>query len=342
MLVDLRSDTVTRPTPEMRRAMAEAEVGDDVFGEDPTVNLLQERSAELLGLESALFVPSGTMANQVSIAAHTHPGDEVICERESHIYYYEAAAPAVLSGVQIFPIAGLSGILSPGQIEEAVRPENVHHPRTSLIEIENTHNRAGGTIYPIETLKAIRQVADRHGIAMHLDGARLWNASVASGVPMKDYASYFDTVSLCFSKGLGAPVGSIIAGGKAFIDQAKKVRKRFGGGMRQAGVLAAAALYAMDHHVGRLSEDHRNARRLAEGLAEIPGLMVDVSLVQTNMVFIDYPAGKEALSLLLERLRQVGVLVLATGPARMRAVTHLEVNADGIETAIAAFRRAVG
>jgi threonine aldolase len=342
MIVDLRSDTVTRPTPDMRRAMAEADVGDDVFGEDPTVNRLQERIAELLGCEAALFVPSGTMANHVSIAAHTHPGDEVICEKDAHIFYYEAGAPASLSGVQIFPLAGTAGILDPVQIEEAIRPDNVHHPRTALIEIENTHNRAGGAVYPIETLRAIRQVASRHGIAMHMDGARLWNASTASGVPMKEYAACFDSVSVCFSKGLGAPVGSAVAGSRPFIDKAKRIRKRFGGGMRQAGVLGAAALYAMEHHVGRLAEDHRNARRLAEGLAHIPGLTADPSTVQTNIVFVDCPAGGEALSAFIGRLQREGVLVMATGPTRLRAVTHLDVTEEGIEIAIAVFRQAAG
>ena len=338
-ICDLRSDTVTKPSPAMREAMANAEVGDDVFGEDPTVNRLQARTAELLGKEAGLFVASGTMGNQVSIKALTQPGDEVIVEADSHICNYEAGAPALLSGVQLLPLAGRRGVFTADDAQRAVRPDNVHHPRTRLIVVENTHNRAGGTVWPIEEIRRLRALADRHGLLMHLDGARLWNASVATGIALKEYARYFDTVTVCFSKGLGAPVGSLVAGSRDFVVRARRCRKVFGGGMRQAGVLAAAAEYALDHNIERLREDHEKAKRLAEAVASLPGLSVDMAAVQTNMVFVDLEPATCSGNQAVGDLQSEGVLVLATGPNRLRCVLHLDVNQEAVAAAIRAFER---
>lgn len=337
-VVDLRSDTVTRPGPEMRRAMAEAEVGDDVFEEDPTVNLLQERVAALLGKEAALFVPSGTMANQVSIRTHTFPGDEVIIEADSHPVLSEVAAAAALSGVQFRTLHGRRGVLRAQQVADAIRVPDIHRPVSRLICLENTHNFGGGTIYPLDEILRIRQVANRHGLAMHLDGARLLHACVATGIPPQEYATPFDSVSICLSKGLGAPVGSVIAGSREFILRARKNRKMFGGGMRQAGILAAAGLYALEHNVERLAQDHANAKILAEALAELPGIRLDPQEVETNIVIMDISAsGMEPVEV-QARLREQGVLVLPFGKGRLRAVTHLDVNRKGINRAIEAFR----
>src|SRR6516225_1198839 len=256
-IIDLRSDTVTRPTPGMRAAMAAAEVGDDVFGDDPSVNRLQERVAALLGKEAALFVPSGTMSNQICVKVHTQPGDELLCEANCHIYNYEAGGPAVLAGVTCRTIEGDYGVLDVSQLEDKIRPVNDHLVRTRLVCLENTHNRGGGRVYPLEKIQAISTWAHANGLMMHLDGARLWNAIVATGIPAAEWGRHFDSVSVCFSKGLGAPVGSALAGSHDFITRARRIRKRFGGGMRQAGVIAAAALYALDHHIDRLAEDHR-------------------------------------------------------------------------------------
>src|SRR5947199_5408497 len=272
MVIDLRSDTVTRPTPGMRAAMAAAEVGDDVFGEDPTVNRLQDRVAALLGKEAALFVPSGTMSNQVAVKAHTQPGDELLCESACHVYNFEAGGPAVLSGVTCRTIEGDHGILELSQLEDKIRAQNDHLVRTRIVSLENTHNRGGGRIYPLEKIQAISEWAHKNGLVMHLDGARLWNAVAASGVSAATWAANFDTVSVCFSKGLGAPIGSALAGSREFIARARRIRKLFGGGMRQAGIAAAAALHALDHHIDRLAEDHRNARVLAQAIADSPGL----------------------------------------------------------------------
>jgi len=259
-IIDLRSDTLTKPTPGMREAIANAKVGDDVYGEDPSINKLQKRVAELLGKETAIFVPSGTMANQISIKCHTVPGDEVICEANSHIFNYEGGSPAFLSGVQLHPLPGTYGVFSPEQIKPALRSQDSHYPQSSLITLENTHNRAGGTIFPLDTIKAIKELADFYDLRMHLDGARLWNAHVETGIPLNEYGKYFDSVSVCFSKGLGAPVGSVITGSIEFINKAHRYRKMLGGGMRQAGILAAAALYALDYHLERLADDHKRAK----------------------------------------------------------------------------------
>ena len=261
--IDLRSDTVTRPTPGMRRAMAEAEVGDDVFGDDPTIKALEQRTADLMGKEAAVFVPSGTMANQIAVGVHTRPGDEVLCGARSHVYVWEGGGMARLSGVTARTFEGDGGLMSLDDVRDAIRPDDPHYVRTRLVCLENTHNRAGGRVHPMESVAAIARWARGHNLLMHLDGARLMNAVVASGRPAREWAQHFDTVSICFSKGLGAPVGSALAGSGEAIRRARRLRKLFGGGMRQAGILAAAALYALEHHVDRLAEDHANARLLA-------------------------------------------------------------------------------
>jgi len=337
--IDLRSDTVTRPTPAMRRAMAEAEVGDDVFGEDPTVNRLQEMTAELLGTEAALFVASGTMGNQICIRCHTQPGDELICEAGAHFLHYEAGAMAGLSGVQARPITGERGVITARQIEAMLRGETYYFPRSRLITIENTHNLAGGVIFPLAEMAQIRQLANARGLAMHLDGARLWNASATAGIPLRDYVQHFDSVSVCFSKGLGAPVGSAIAGRKDFIAQARRIRKMFGGGMRQAGIIAAAAIYALEHHRERLAEDHAHARRLAEALHGQGGIDIDLATVQTNIVIMDIAQTKLTVPVALAALKNEGVLVGPFGATTLRAVTHLDVSREAIERAVAAITK---
>jgi threonine aldolase len=338
-LIDLRSDTVTRPTPAMRRMMAEAEVGDDVFGEDPTVNRLQEMLAEILGTEAVLFVASGTMGNEICIRCHTQPGDELICEAGTHFLHYESGAMAALSGVQARTIVGQRGVITARQIEAALRGETYYFPRSRLITIENTHNLAGGTIFPLEEIAPIRQLANSHGLAMHLDGARLWNASVASGVALRDYVQHFDSVVVSFSKGLGAPIGSAIAGTKDFIAQARRLRRMFGGAMRQAGIIAAAAIYGLEHHRERLVEDHANARRLAEALLGCGGIDIDLETVQTNIVIMDIAKTKLAMPAAIEALKKEGVLVVPFGATTLRAVTHLDVSRSDIDFVIAAFQK---
>lgn len=341
-LIDLRSDTVTRPTPGMRQAMAEAEVGDDVFGEDPTVNHLQEIVAELLGAEAALFVASGTMGNQISLHCQTQPGDEIICEAGAHFLHYEAGAMAALSSVQARPLAGAHGVITAGQIEAALRGEAYYFPRSRLIALENTHNLAGGTIFPLEEIKRIRRLANQHGLAMHLDGARLWNACAATGIAPKEYAQHFDSVSVCFSKGLGAPIGSAVAGSKEFIAKARRFRKMLGGGMRQVGIIAAAAIYALAHHRERLAEDHANARRLAEALHGHAGMEIDLSTVQTNIVIINIAKSKLGVAAACEALKEKGVGVAPFGATTLRAVTHLDVSAADLDRAIAVFHNVFG
>ena len=283
--IDLRSDTVTRPSPEMRKAMFEAEVGDDVFQEDPTVNELQDYAAELLGKEAALFVSSGVMGNQLCLNVLTNPGDEVICEKDSHIFNYESGSPAKLSGIQLYPLDGKLGVITPDQVESAIRPLSAYYmPRTKVIEAENTHNRAGGTIQPLDNIIELGKFAKKYNLYYHLDGARIWNASIASGIPVKEYAEHFDTISCCLSKGLGAPVGSLIAGSKDFIKEAFRIRKSWGGGMRQVGILAAAGLYALKNNISRLEEDHRKAKMLAEVLGGMKSIRIDLDAVQTNII----------------------------------------------------------
>jgi threonine aldolase len=329
-MVDLRSDTVTTPTPEMRRAMAEAEVGDDVFMEDPTVLRLEALAAERLGKEAALFVTSGTQGNQVSLMAHTERGDEIILDENCHIFNYEVAALAVLSAVQARTLRGRDGILDPADVRDAIRPPNIHYPRNSLICLETTHNRGGGAVYPLETLQEIRRIATEHGLAIHLDGARLFNACVATGVPAKEVAAQADSVTFCLSKGLGAPVGSVVTGSRNFIDKARRARKMLGGGMRQAGVIAAAGIVALETMVERLRDDHANARRLAEGLARLPGIEIDPDRVQTNIVIFDMARTDLDAPGLVLKLAGHGVKSFAVGPHRIRMVTHKDVDRTGI------------
>ena len=330
--IDLRSDTVTKPSEAMRKVMLNAEVGDDVYKEDPTANKLQEYAAELLGKEAALFVPTGLMGNQICLNVLTNPGDEVICERTAHIFQYESGTPAKLSGIQLNLIEGKNGIITPSQIEPLIRLESAYYmPRTKAIEIENTHNVAGGTVFPIEVIKEVRQLADKYNLFMHLDGARLWNASVASGVSVKDYAGYFNTVSVCLSKGLGAPIGSIIAGDKSIIDEAFRVRKAIGGGMRQVGIIAAAGLFALQNNIDRLKEDHYKANLLAEHLSKFENVEVDMASVQTNMLMFK-PIGM-SVDEVLNRLSNEGILAGQGGYGVVRFVTHLDVSFDEIERA---------
>jgi threonine aldolase len=340
-LIDLRSDTVTRPTPAMKAAMMAAELGDDVFHEDPTVNRLEERLASLLGKEAALFVPSGTMSNQICVKAHTQPGDELLCEANCHIYNYEAGGPAALSGVTCRTVEGEYGVLTVGQLQGKIRPANEHLVRTRLVCLENTHNRGGGKVFPLENIRAISTWARANGLAMHLDGARLWNAIVVTGVPALEWARHFDSVSVCFSKGLGAPLGSALAGPRDFIARGRRIRKLFGGGMRQAGVAAAAALYALDHHVERMAEDHRNARVVAQAVADTSGLRLDPPEVETNLVFFDVDPDLGTAAEVAAALKQRGVLVLPTAPQRIRACTHLDVSAALAERAAQVLRQAV-
>ena len=340
--IDLRSDTVTRPTPDMRKAMAEAEVGDDVFGEDPTVNTLQEKVARLLGKEDALFVPSGTMANQLSIKSHTQPGDEVIIESSSHPYNFEGGAGAALSGIQFHCLKGTRGILDGSQIEEAIRPADHHFPVTKLVCLENTHNRGGGSIYPLEKMADIYRLAQSKGLLVHLDGARLWNASVAAGIKPREYAQWADSVSVCLSKGLGAPIGSLVAGPKLFIDRVHRFRKMFGGGMRQVGIIAAAGIYALDHHLERLKEDHQNAKRLAVGLKELKGVSIEPKHVETNIVIFDIADTGMTASQVAEAIKKEGVLIHAFGKTQIRLVTHLDASNDDIEGALKAFEKVFG
>jgi threonine aldolase len=342
-VVDLRSDTITRPTPSMRRAMAEAEVGDDVFGEDPTVNRLEGMAAERLGKEAALFVPSGTMANLASLFAHCGRGDEVILGDQSHTYIYEQGGIAVLGSIHPRPLHNEpDGTIDLHAIEAAIRPENVHFPRTRLISLENTHNRCHGSSLSLSYLAAVREVADRYGLKVHLDGARLFNAAVARAVEAREIAAWADSVSFCFSKALAAPIGSVVCGSRAFIAEARRARKVLGGGMRQAGVLAAACIVALEEMVDRLADDHANARGLAEGLVDVGGLSIDPALVTTNMVYVEVERKDMTSQLLAERLSAEGVLVLPTNPHRIRAVTHYQVTPDDIHQALDAFRRVMG
>jgi threonine aldolase len=339
--IDLRSDTATRPTPAMRAAMQAAEVGDDVFREDPCVNRLEERLAALLGKDAALFVPSGTMSNQICVRVHTQPGDELLCDVNCHIYNFEAGGPAVLSGVTCRTLEGDGGVLDVTQLSDKIRGANDHLVRTRLVCLENTHNRGGGRVYPLEKIRAISAWTHAQGLALHLDGARLWNAAVATGVAPHVWAEPFDSVSVCFSKGLGAPVGSALAGPRDFVTRARRVRKLFGGGMRQAGVLAAAALYALDHHVERLAEDHRNAQVVAAAVADTPGLRLTPPDVETNLVWFDVEPELGTARDVAAALKQQGVLVHVAGPRTLRACTHLDVSAAQAERAADVLRRAV-
>ncbi len=332
-VIDLRSDTMTRPTPGMRRAMAEAEVGDDTFGEDPTVNRLQEKLAAMLGKEAAVYVPSGTMSNQIGVRVHCGPGDEFLCEAGCHIYNYEQGAFAQLSGVVARPVEGEYGALRLEQLVDLIRPENVHLVRTRAVCLENTHNRGGGRVLPYDEVERISQWARSHGLAMHLDGARLFNAQVATGIKAADWAKHFDTVSVCFSKGLGAPVGSALAGTREMMNKALRHRKLFGGTMRQAGIIAAGALYALENHIERLAEDHANARRLADAIRSIDGLDLRPPQVDTNLVIYRVDPRLGTAPDFSARLKRRGLLISAFGGQMMRAVTHLDVNQSHIDRA---------
>jgi len=336
-LVDLRSDTVTRPTPAMRRAMAEAEVGDDVYGEDPTVRKLEELAAGLVGHEAALFVPSGTMGNQIAIHLLAAPGSEVIVEEGTHVYNYELGAMATWTGAVPRVLRGRRGILEPGDVTRALWPAEDYYTRTSMLVLENTHNHAGGVVLRPERQAALVAAARAAGLAVHLDGARIWNAAVALGVPVASVAAGVDSVMFCLSKGLGAPVGSMLCGGRDRMREARTVRKRMGGGMRQVGVLAAAGLVALEDPAPRIAADHRRARRLAEGIADLRQLRIDPAEVETNIVIADVvpPATDAAL---LEGLRSRRVLAGTMGPGRIRFVTHSDVDDGSIEHAIDALR----
>jgi threonine aldolase len=333
-VVDLRSDTVTRPTPEMRRAMAEAEVGDDVYGEDPTVNRLESRAAELFGKEAALFVPTGCMGNLISIKVWTHHGDEVICDERSHVNLYELASMSAIAGCMPRIARGEDGILTWEQIEAVIRPKIYYDSQTALICLENTHNMAGGIVYPTLQVEDICEHAHAVGLKVHMDGARIFNAAVALGEDVGRITRRVDSVMFCLSKGLGAPVGSMIVGTRSFIEKARVYRKMFGGGMRQAGVLAAASLVALERSPKRLHIDHENARRLAEGIAEIPSLRIDPKKVRTNIVIFDCSkTGKTGVQC-CEALSSRGVWAQDTALHSVRFVTHCDVSREGIERAL--------
>jgi threonine aldolase len=339
-MIDLRSDTVTKPTPGMLAAMMGAAVGDDVFGEDPTVNELERRTAALFGLEAGLFVPSGTMANQIAVRVHCRPQDEVLLESTSHICLWEAGGPAALSGVTLRTIDSRTrdGRLGDGDFAGKVRPDDMHSVRTRLVCLENTHNRGGGTVYSPDAINAISRWARANKLAMHLDGARIWNAVAKTGVPAHKWADMFDTVAVCFSKGLGAPVGSMLLGPKDLIAHGRRVRKLFGGAMRQVGFLAAACQYALDHNVERLADDHANARIVADAVAEVPGFELTPPEVETNLVWFTVDARHGSAKDVAGRLKAQGVLVAPLGQNVIRAVTHLDVTRDQCLKAAEAIR----
>ena len=343
--IDLRSDTVTQPTPEMREAMYRAEVGDDVFSDDPTVNKLEEMAAAKLGKEAAVFVASGTMGNLVSLLTHCGRGEEVIVGSEAHIFRYEAGGSSALGGIPQFQILNNpDGTLPLDRVEAAIRGSDQHEARTKLIALENTHNRCGGTVLPPEYMRQVRELANRYGLNVHLDGARVFNASVALGVDVKELTQYVDSVTFCLSKGLSAPVGSVICGDKDFIARARRNRKMLGGGMRQAGILAAAGIVALEKMIDRLADDHANAKHLAEGLADTPGFVVDLDRVQTNIVFFELDSNvKVSGEVVAQRMLEQGVKLISPGAyfRRFRAVTHAWVTRDEIDHTLLAFKTAV-
>jgi threonine aldolase len=343
LLVDLFSDTVTRPTPAMRRAMAEAEVGDEQNREDPTVNRLQARVAALLGKEAALFLPSGTMCNQVAFAVHCRPGDEILLHELAHPLLYEAGGPSAMVGAVLRPLPGPRGRYTAEQVRRAVRPRVHYMPRTRALSVEQTANIVGGAVWPLAEVEAVCAAGREAGLACHMDGARLMNAVVASGTPAAAFAAPFDSVWLDLTKGLGAPVGAVLAGSRDFIEQAWVYKQRFGGAMRQAGIIAAAGLYALDHHVNRLAEDHERARRFAGGLAALPGVSVDAAQVDTNIVIFDvHGTGLTAAEFTRRTRERRGVRFTDLGPTLVRAVFHLDVPADGVRRALEAAAEALG
>jgi threonine aldolase len=335
-IVDLRSDTLTLPTPEMREAMAKAEVGDDVWEEDPTVRRLEALAAERVGKHSGLFVTSGTQGNLISVLAQTRPGQEVVLDVDSHIFNYEVAGTSVIGGVQMRPVKTERGFLTPAQVQEALRPANIHVPPTGLVCVENTHNRHGGTCCTPEEIAAVAGVAQGASVPVHLDGARLFNAAVALKRDVRDFTRHVDSVTFCLSKGLGAPVGSVVCGRPDFVTRARRFRKMLGGGMRQAGVIAAAGIVALERMVDRLADDHANARTLAEGLSRLPGFSIDLASVQTNIVILRVarPGGADAL---VQACQARKVKVHAIGPNAIRCVTHKDVDAEDVKRALEAF-----
>jgi threonine aldolase len=336
--IDLRSDTVTLPSDAMRRAMASAEVGDDVYGEDPTINRLEARAAEIFDREAAIFVPSGTMGNQIAIKLHTHPGQEILCEERAHIFNYEMAMPGWFSGCIVRPIAAPLGILSWEMLAHKIAPPIGYVAQTGLIELENTHNMAGGTVTPVAVMEEICAQARRHHLPVHLDGARIFNAAAYLGKPVAEITRAFDSVMFCLSKGLGAPVGSLLVGSKDFIHQARSLRKALGGGMRQAGILAAAGLIALEQGPARLHQDHEAARLLAQGVAEIPGIQIDLATVQTNIVICDVSATGRTSTEIVAALKSQGVLAGTVNPQLIRFVTHLNVSPADCRAALAGLR----
>jgi threonine aldolase len=333
-MIDLRSDTITRPSPAMREAMARAPVGDDVFGDDPSVNALQEEAAARLGKEAALFVPSGTAANQIALLVHCRPGDDVLIGEGAHQMCFESGAGGAIAGVQ-FTAVGRDGLFTADDVAAGVKPDNPHFPPTRLVSVENTHNRSGGRVWPEEQLRAVADAARTRGLALHLDGARLFNAEVATGIAAARLAAPFDTVSFCLSKGLGAPVGSLLVGGREAMRRAHRFRKMLGGGMRQAGILAAAGRYALEHNVARLADDHANARRLAAALAGAPHLAVDAGAIETNIVMIDLAPPAPGAEVVVQHARERGLLLASVSARRIRAVTHLDVDGAACERAAA-------
>jgi threonine aldolase len=333
MSIDLRSDTVTRPTPEMRDAMHRAPVGDDVFNEDPSINLLQEKAADLLGTEQALFVPSGTMANQIALLAHTKPGDDVIVGENAHSYLYESGGGGALAGVQ-FSVVGQGGLFTEKDVEKAINPPDHHYANTSLVIAENSHNRSGGRIFPLDLLSAIRETGNKNGLRFHIDGARLLNSAVAQNINPNCFGKMADSLSMCLSKGLGAPVGSVIAGSSDFIDRAHRYRKMLGGGMRQAGIIAAAGIYAIEHHIDRLAQDHRRAKTMAKGITQIPGLFVDLENVETNIVVAQIRSHDFTGQELVEAAKIGGLDFLALEEKSVRLVFHLHITDETVEKAL--------
>jgi len=336
-IVDLRSDTVTKPSPGMLKAMVEAEVGDDVFGDDPTVNRLQEVVAKLLGKEASLFVPSGTMANQIALMTHTNPGDEVYCDASCHIRNYEGGGPAIISGVMLNAMDGEHGAYTANELESRIRPEDSHFSPSRLIWVENSCNRAGGTIFPQDEILRLREVADKNEMAMHLDGARIWNVAAATGTPLDVLTAPFDSVSVCLSKGLGCPVGSLSVGSHEYILKAHRARKRLGGGMRQAGVLAGAGLYALDNNRARMVEDHKNGLKLARAISECSAFDIKLDTVQTNIIIFDTSPGGISGQNVVDQLANEGILSYAFGNF-VRLVIHLNVDRAGIDRTIEVLR----
>ncbi len=333
MPLDFRSDTVTRPTPPMLEAMMQAKVGDDVFGEDPSINQLEGMAARIFGMEAALYCPSGTMSNQIAIKCHTQPGDEVICEKSSHVYIYEGGGIAFNSGSQVRALDGDRGRIMAGQVALAINPDDVHKARTSLVSLENTCNRGGGSCYDVDEIKKIRQVCKDNQLRLHLDGARLFNALVATGQTAKTYGELFDSISVCLNKGLGCPIGSLLIGPASFIRQARRVRKVFGGGMRQAGFMAAAGIYSLEHHIDTLGEDHRHAREIAAA-QEKKEFIRSIMPVETNIVIVEVDPSLPAKTL-AQQLKEKGVLVIAISANQLRFVTHLDITPEMVREAIA-------